>query len=229
MHCDPFTDEQIPVVLSRLGRRDAALFALGISTGLRISEILQIRRRDLVEEGGGIRNRVTVYHTKGDRKRTVPINALAMPYLREWLMHQQQVGIEVGRFPVFSRSGPHPVTRGYVWKIIRQASRGLRPAWGGAFGTHSMRKTYAREIYLYWQQRLMAGERVEPLVKVQAALGHARIDSTRHYLSFMLGDVEEGAFAIYAGLRDGLQNAEHSINGHESNSCGPQHTPAYIR
>jgi integrase/recombinase XerD len=206
MHCDPFTDEQIPEILAAMGEgsRNKALFALGLGTGLRVSELLQIRRKDLVDELGVLRDRVTVYHAKGDKVRTVPINALATPYLKDWLICQQVIGQASGKCPVFCGPSGQAVTRKYVWQVIRAAARKakIRPQWGGAFGTHSMRKTFARAVYLHWQERQRAGEDAEPLVKVQEALGHANIDSTRRYLNFMLGRSEEGVMALYPGLRE---------------------------
>lgn len=209
MQCAPFSDDQLEVMLGAMpSLRDQALFALGVSTGLRISELLQIRRRDLIDNTGELRHMVTVYHTKGDKMRTVPINPLATPFLGAWLRYQQEIGLELGNCPVFAYSTGKPIGRNYAWLLIARTARRakLRPEWHGTIGTHSMRKTYARATYTYWQERQMGGERVEPLVKVQEALGHQNIDSTRRYLSFMLGDISEGAMALYPTLRDQGQN-----------------------
>lgn len=207
MHCDPFVDEQIPVMLEALGGvRDKALFALGVSTGLRVSELLQLRRRDVIDQAGKIRTVLSVYHAKGDKKRVVPVNPLALPYLATWLDQQERMGLTLGACPVFSRirhGRAESVTRKYAWSlIVRTAKRAkLVPGYGGAWGTHSMRKTFARATYIYWQQRAAAGAVVEPLLKVQEALGHSRLDNTRAYLAFMLAGESNRTVELYAELR----------------------------
>jgi integrase len=209
MHCDPFLEGQIEPMLRAMGNaRDRALFALGLATGLRISELLAIRRRDVLDDSGELRRRIVSYHTKGDKKRVVPVNELAVPYLRTWLTVQEARGLCGGAVPVFSYGRGRPIDRTHVWRLIRGAARrsGAVPAWGGSFGTHSMRKTYARAQYLYWEGRRAAGEKIEPLLKCQEALGHADIRATTHYLRFMLGDTEEGTLALYPELRNRQHN-----------------------
>lgn len=229
MHCDPFTEDQVPVMLRALGNaRDQALFALGISTGLRVSELLAIRRRDLIDEAGQLRSRVVAYHTKGDKKRTVPICPLAEPYLRKWLKEQERMGLERGDNPVFSYGTGKVITRVQAWRKLNGAARRacLKPGWEGAFGTHSMRKTFAREMYLYWKRAAAAGEQVDPLIKTQEALGHGDTGTTSKYLNFMLGGIDAAVSSLFLGLQGRKQKYNHLQNRLHGRKSAEKHPNA---
>ena len=62
-------------------RRDQAVVALQVSTGLRISETFALRLHDYSPE----QQTLTVTHSKTGRPRTVPVGAALAPFLADWL------------------------------------------------------------------------------------------------------------------------------------------------
>lgn len=77
----PYTEQQIIDMLrtqamryyARSFLRNAALFALGLSTGCRVSELVIVRLGDLVDEYGGIKTDLRLWQVKTKTYRTVPV------------------------------------------------------------------------------------------------------------------------------------------------------------
>jgi len=194
--CRPLSRKEVKAVLAALkGKtvldlRDRALFILGIKTGLRISELLSLRLRD-VSRRGQILDRVAVRRgaTKGKRSgRVIPLNRDASRALLDLVRRLERMGVGENA-PLFgSRKGRwrRPLSRFQAWRRLKDLYEraGLLLQ---NLGTHTLRKTFANEIY-----RLLGGD----LLKVQAALGHASIESTRCYLAFAMEEVEEAILKL---------------------------------
>ncbi len=200
--CDPFTNKQLIELLNyfkgRESLRNKALLIFGCATGFRISEILSIRRRDVLNIDGSLNAKVTVIHTKNKHSRSVILNPLVKPFLMSWLQKQELRGFQRGSVYLFSDSTGKCLSRKYVWRIIKQASSKCR--FSGRYGTHSMRKTFAKNTYEYYHKQLVAGKTVDPLIKTKEALGHMNINSTQVYLTFMAGNSDEAVMGIYHDL-----------------------------
>lgn len=79
----------VPDRSTRTGRRDYALLLVALRTGLRVSELTGLARRDL-HMGAGAHVRCT---GKGRKERCTPIDAQTVAALREWLaVHPGQDG-----------------------------------------------------------------------------------------------------------------------------------------
>ncbi len=190
--CNPITKEQVGLILSalsvgRMGLRNRALFVFGCNTGFRISEILSVKRADLIDSNGQLCDAVTVSRNnmKGkNASRNICLNKTAREHLRLWLSEQAARGYMSGKQYVFCRNGGKQMDRVTAWRILKRAFRvaGM-PAKG--YATHSMRKTFAKEVYSHFEGKKDA------LRITSKAMGHKRIDSTDAYLSFMFDDITE--------------------------------------
>jgi len=191
--CRPLTESEVEAVLAELdgprGARDRALFLLGVRSGFRISEILSLRLRDVVE-GGRLVERVRVLrrHMKGKREgRTVLLHPAARAALATWLEELRSDGYMTAESFVFqSRHGSNQaIGRTQAWRILKRAFD--RAGLIGNLGTHSMRKTFADRIY----DRL-GGD----LVKTAQALSHRSISSTASYLTFRESEIDDAILSI---------------------------------
>jgi site-specific recombinase XerD len=79
--------------------------------------------------------------------------------------------------PPFSK----PLCRKTVWKLLKKTIRRAGIYDRTATGTHTMRKTFAQEIFAASGNNLLVA---------QKALGHVNIQSTVKYLSSVDGDVK---------------------------------------
>ena len=124
-------------------KRDLALFNLAIDSKLRGCDLVSLRVDD-VWIGGRPRDRATVIQKKTGRPVQFEITEQTRSSIRDWL---SEAGSRSGPylFPGRGRGQPHLSTRQYarivhVW--IEDA--GLDSS---AYGTHSMRRTKAAQIY----------------------------------------------------------------------------------
>jgi integrase len=95
--------------------------------------------------------------------------------IRDWLA-SPQLGNGQYLFPSRLRSQPHISTRQYARIVHRWVERaGLDSS---AYGTHSMRRTKAAQIY----------KKTGNLRAVQLLLGHTKLESTVRYLGIEVDD-----------------------------------------
>jgi len=190
--CRHFTDTEILRVRRCLarkhytGKRDVAWFLLGLTTGYRISEILAVRRGDLIHGGRLVKYlRITTQHMK-TRTRQAYLPEITRKALRRWIGQLSAQGWVCHSDYVFqshSRSN-RPLSRSRCWQIIHEAARSCGCT--GTIGTHSMRKTYAIKM-----------EANQGLRVTQLALGHKDINTTLRYLNLEEEKVTEGVQAIW--------------------------------
>lgn len=190
--CRPLTEDEINDISEAfegyMEHRNRLLFWLGITTGLRISELLSLRtgdvwRNDRIPETVRIRRK----RSKGrQRGQSAHVAALVRPLVRRWLfVVWERYGHDSG-LPLFaSRSlKPKEISRMQAHRMLTEtmAKAGLDGAYG-ELATHSMRKTYAA--------RMM--EHFGDIFAVQKALRHKSPASTVAYLAF---DDSEIAHAV---------------------------------
>jgi integrase len=154
--------------------RDFALFNLAIDSKLRACDLVALRIND-VDAGGRIRDRATVVQRKTGRPVQFEITEPTRAALRDWLA---RLGPRSGGylFPSRFRGSPHLSTRQYARIVNRWVeSVGLDAT---AYGTHSMRRTKAAQIY----------RKTGNLRAVQLLLGHTKLESTVRYLGVEVDD-----------------------------------------
>lgn len=121
--------------LEEKNERDALMFMTGIYTGLRISDILQLRVKHVKDT-----QYITIREQKTQKtKRFYIVNELRRAF------DKYIEGKRESEFLFKSREGRNkPITRVRAYEILRSAARevGLKEV-----GTHTMRKTFGYHIY----------------------------------------------------------------------------------
>lgn len=184
----PFTDEEVKEInqsfTGKFEHRDRAIFLLGVKAGFRISEILSLRIKDVIQTGQMV-DRVTVSRKNMKRKiegRTV----LLHPEAKHALSKVIASDADPNAFIFSSRNGLNkPLSRYGALNNIQTltAELGLQ----GKIGTHSMRKTFANKVYDALDHDLW---------KTSKALGHKTINSTIQYLSFREEEIDAAILTI---------------------------------
>jgi integrase/recombinase XerD len=99
-----------------LGRRDHALLLLAIQTGLRVSELTNLRLRDVSLERPGAYCRVI---GKGRKTRSATLTAETVQVLRDWFRERKGAPDD----PVFPTRRGEPLTpRGVAWLIDKHTT-----------------------------------------------------------------------------------------------------------
>jgi len=162
--------------------RDWAWFVLGLNTGLRISDILSLRVRDVINPRAArlsIARRVVLKERKTGKARNIPLNSSARSALAEYL-RETKLPEHSHLFP--SREGKalggRPISRDMAYKIIRGVAQAA-----GIFvqvGTHTMRKTWGYTLY----------QSGEDLARIQRAMNHRDGQTTLIYIGITQDQVD---------------------------------------
>ncbi|MCL6442055.1 MAG: site-specific integrase [Alicyclobacillus sp.] len=172
--------EAMKKVLKASNLRDYALFSLGINSGLRIGDLLELKVSD-VAEGKTIRDRITIRENKTNKAKDFPLSKTAKKALQEYLFSIDTQPDAV-LFP--SRNGGKPLTRQQAYNIINAAARavGIKEN----IGTHTLRKTFG-----YW-----AYKQGVDITIIQKLLNHSSPSVTLRYI----GITQEQLDDVYLAL-----------------------------
>ncbi len=154
--------------------RELALFNLAIDSKLRACDLVKLRVEDLWS-GSSIRDRATIIQKKTKRPVQFEVTEQTKTALVAWLPFVRRNGGSY-LFPSRRKTSRHLSTRQYARIVHRWVSSiGLDAS---AYGTHSMRRTKAAQIY----------KKTGNLRAVQILLGHTKLESTVRYLGVEVGD-----------------------------------------
>ena len=154
-------EEQLALIKSAKNLRDKALIMTILSSGLRASEILNLKEDDLY------RRSLIVSRGKGGKPRVTFIDPLTEKSIREY--HHKR---EADSIFVFTNSFGKPLSRQYLSRMISETA--LRAGIKKRVSAHTLRHSFATNM-------LRKGARIED---VQPLMGHSNISTTRLYMHF---------------------------------------------
>lgn len=140
--------------------RDYVLFMFGIYTGLRISDILTIRVRDVKDK-----DYIYIREKKTNKEKRFPINEDLKDILEDYIKDKKDY-----EFLFKSQKGNNqPITREYTYRILKEAAKvfGL-----DSIGCHTMRKTFGYFLY----------KTTKDVATIKEILNHADISITLRYI-----------------------------------------------
>lgn len=174
-----------PDKTSWIGRRDQALLLVGIETGLRVSELVGLKRADIVL-GAGAHVRCT---GKGRKERCTPLRKEVVAVLAKWL----RVCPSEPATPLFPSSRGGPLSRDAVEHLLarhqRTAQRYCPSLKRKTVTPHVLRHTAAMKLLQHGIDRSV----------IALWLGHESVETTQMYLHADLR-LKEKALAKMAPL-----------------------------
>ncbi len=164
------TIEEVEVLLSQpdetdvRGIRDKAMLELLYATGLRVSELVALRLKDLNLEDGFL-----LCRGKGGKERIVPVGGIALHAVERYIEKARSTLLKrpndslflTGRGGVFTRQG--------FWKRLKSYAK--KAGLDLKISPHVLRHTFATHLL----------ERGADLRSVQLMLGHTQITTTQIY------------------------------------------------
>ncbi len=157
---------QMPVVEDKLGLRDKAILELLYSSGLRVSELINMKISDLFFTDEVIR-----VIGKGSKERIVPVGGSAIHWISTYLLNSRPLLEKKSvsmNFLFLNRNGKK-LTRMAIWKLVNyyaneaEIKKEIHP--------HTFRHSFATHLL----------EGGADLRAVQEMLGHADISTTQIY------------------------------------------------
>jgi integrase len=161
---EPIRDKEVVrdmiAYLKRQNTRNEIMFMMGVYTGLRISDILALKVKDVK----GKRS-LNIHDKKTGKSNRLDFN---IELKRE--LDAYTKGRDPEEYLIKSRNGENrPITRGQAYKILHGAAKKFSM---DNCGTHTLRKTFG--FFLY--------DLTKDIVQVQTALNHSDAAYTRRYI-----------------------------------------------
>jgi integrase/recombinase XerD len=154
-----------PDVQTVLGKRDKAMLELLYATGLRVTELIDLRVNNINLDAGFVRTM-----GKGSKERIVPMGSQAMDALRQYLGGGRASLLKRGGSScLFLSSRGRSMTRQGFWKIIKGYA--LKAGIVRRVTPHTLRHSFATHLL----------EGGADLRSVQVMLGHSDISTTQIY------------------------------------------------
>ncbi len=143
--------------------RDSSMLELLYSSGLRVSELVNIKLGDIHAEAGFIR-----VIGKGSKERIVPVNGRALGRIKRFLVEERPAILKKRQSPYLfiTRTG-RPMTRQRFWQMLKAVGKQA----GIELSPHTIRHCFATHLL----------EGGADLRSVQKMLGHADISTTQIY------------------------------------------------
>lgn len=167
--------------------RNALLVASGCYLGLRISDLLRLQWKDLLDE------EFTIEEKKTGKTRTLRVN----PDLQRLATKcRKALGRPSEDAFIFVAEGKDvPITRQAVDLMLKQMKVKYHIKSAKVFSSHSLRKTFGRRI---WLNECDRGRGDQALILLCDVFGHANVATTKRYL----GIRQEEILSVYDSLND---------------------------
>lgn len=156
--------------------RDMAIVILLLNTGLRVSELCDLEIGDI--EMSDRKGTVRVRAGKGEKARTIPLNAEAREVIKNYLATLPAGWRNNPRSPLWLNQRGESLTPNGIERLVREYAR--RADLPGC-SPHTLRHSFGKNL-------VDAGT---PLDQVAALLGHENLNTTRIYTAPSLQDLAE--------------------------------------
>lgn len=166
--------EQMKDILKRNCMRDYLLFVFGINVGLRISDIIKLKVKDIMYDDRRIRIHIEIREQKTNKIKRFKLNS----YITEELyQYTKNMGFEEYIFK--SRNGNNrPITRVRAYVILNEAGKvcGI-----DEIGTHTLRKTFGYHHY----------KQFKDVALLQEIFNHSSPSITKRYIGINQDEIDE--------------------------------------
>lgn len=149
------------------GERDYILFLLGINTGLRVSDLLTLKVKDVKKK-----KKIIVKEGKTEKPRIIYLTNI-YDELNEYVRT-----LEGAKWLFPSRKGDKPISRIQAYRQLNKAAKMVDIPDG--IGTHTMRKTFG-----YWHYK-----QFKNVAELQTILNHSHPEITLRYIGITDEEIE---------------------------------------
>lgn len=187
-------------LIKRKRWRDNMLFIVGINFGLRVSDLVQLRFSNLINDNLTFRDSFPVFErkTRNTRKqkknRYITINTAVIEAVTLFLEHTDGVCLSDYMFRSESNNGADrnaPMHRSSVDRILKGIADDL--GLSVKMSTHTLRKTFA------YHQMVMSNNDPRKLLLLSKMLGHSSVAVTMDYIGITGEEIEAAYRALNLG------------------------------
>ncbi|MBA7556479.1 Tyrosine recombinase XerC [subsurface metagenome] len=177
--------EKIKVIKGNLkdkkNPRDFLLFTIGINTGLRISDLLNLKVRDVRDSKGDIRSYIWIKEKKTKQDRKIPLNQGIKEALQYYFNKSDIYDLDGYLFTSEKRKVNKPLSKCGAWQLVNEWCREVNIT--GRVGCHSLRKTLGYHLRIQGASVAIIAER----------LGHKDLATVKRYIGIDDDELEKSA------------------------------------
>lgn len=166
--------DQMKQELLKISYRDYFLFLMGINTGLRISDLLNLKVKDVRDK-----TYITIKEKKTDKTKRFRINYELMQEIEKYIQNMDDED-----YLFKSKRSNKPIQRVQAYKIINSVAKkiGLDD-----IGTHTLRKTFG-----YW-----AYKKTKDVAMLQEIFNHSAPSITLRYIGITQEEIDKALDDFY--------------------------------
>lgn len=143
--------------------RSFVMFMFGIYSGLRISDILKLKVRDVKNK-----DYIYIHEMKTGKEKRFAIHEELKEILKEYVSNKEEY-----EYLFKSRQGRNkPITRAMAYSVLQEAAKAFNLQ---NIGCHTMRKTFGYFLYL----------QTKDIVAIKEILNHSDISTTLRYIGII--------------------------------------------
>jgi integrase/recombinase XerD len=164
------TNEEIEILLAQpnmdtfVGLRDKTMLEILYSSGLRISELLEIKKNDIALKEGFLKCK-----GKGKKERMIPIGETAISLIKNFLDMATENPVYENQDYLFLSNWNKKFSRVGFWKVLKKYA--LKSGIHKNITPHTLRHSFATHLL----------QNDANLMTVQKMLGHSNISTTQIY------------------------------------------------
>ncbi|MBC1917084.1 tyrosine-type recombinase/integrase [Listeria seeligeri] len=181
-------------ILSRgeFGERNVLLFKIGINTAYRISDLLSLKLKDVLEiyrQKVRVKSRLIMKEKKTEKNNSVILTKRLQKDIWDYVKKEHTQAVDeqdLDHYLFLSRNkstGERPLARWQGWHIISEAGN---EAGLNNLGTHSMRKTFGYHLY----------KNGVALELIQVLLNHSSPKITLRYIGIEQEDKDQAVSSL---------------------------------
>lgn len=132
--------EQMKIELRKTGEKNYLIFLFGINVGLRISDILNLKVKDVISPYGTMNTHIELKEKKTKKVKKFKINPILAEEIKQYVCY-----MDYNDYLFKSRNGENqPLTRVQAYRILDNVAKKLNLE---KIGTHTLRKTFGYHFY----------------------------------------------------------------------------------
>lgn len=158
--------------------RNYLLFVMGCNIALRISDLLSLKVKDVIDSKGDIKTYLFIKEKKTGRPAKIYLNNTVKEALIYYL--NKSKGIDPDSYLFKSERSNKRLDRVRAWGLIQEWTRAVGLE-GERYGTHTLRKTWG---YQARKQNLS-------IEQISEKLGHKSVTVTRHYIGISQEEINQ--------------------------------------
>ncbi len=168
---DPDLVHAIANDLKANNERDYVMYQIGINTGLRISDILKLRVRDIHKK-----THIIIRATKTGKETMIFINSTLKKAVEDYVNNYK---LDLSNYLIQNKYKKHKnISRVQAYKILNKVSKKYKLF---NIGTHTLRKTFGYHFYM----------QTKDVALLQKILGHDNEKDTLRYIGIIQDTIDD--------------------------------------